>query len=78
MHDTARMGVGDRAAHIADDSQGIRAIQDFDIRGGQHLGERRAAQILHAEKGQIAVAVEFMHANDVRMRQRLQVLKFPP
>jgi len=40
------------------------------------LTEKRTDQGLHRKEGVVAVAVEFMHSNDVRMREQLQMLEF--
>jgi hypothetical protein len=37
--------------------------------------QQRSVQQLHGKKSVVAVAVEFMHPNDIRMRQQLQMLE---
>ena len=41
----------------------------------EHLAQERSVQKFHREEGDVAVAVEFMYPNDVRVRQQLQMLK---
>ncbi len=41
----------------------------------ERLTQERSVQKFHREEGDVAVAVEFMDPNDVRVRQQLQMLK---
>src|ERR1035441_1927288 len=41
----------------------------------EHSAQKRSVQQFHGEKGGIAVAIELVDPNDVRVRQRLKMLK---
>ncbi len=76
MYHAARVCMRERGAHIADDGQGVRPGQCRCPSRVQHPAEKYALQRFHGEKDDVAVAVEFMHPHDVRMRERLQMLEF--
>src|ERR1700760_2419033 len=40
------------------------------------MTKRGSAEPLHREKGQVAVAIQFMHSHDVRVGKILQALEF--
>ena len=69
------MRIGDRRAHVAHDGERIRPRQSGRVSYAQHTAERCAVQQFHRKERDVAVAVEFVHPNDVRMRQQLQVLE---
>jgi hypothetical protein len=76
VHDAARVCVGKSGAHLAHDSQRVGPRQRNRVSCAYHLTEKRSDQRFHREEGVVAVAVEFMHPNDVRVRQQLQMLEF--
>jgi hypothetical protein len=76
VHDAARVCVGKSGTHLAHDSQCVRPRQRDRGPRAHHLTEKRSDQRFHREEGVVAVAVEFMNSNDVRMRQQLQMLEF--
>src|ERR1700722_12328363 len=69
------MSVGERAADVTNDSQRVRPLQRNSVSCAQHPAEKRSAQQFHRNERDLAIAVEFMYPHDVRMRQRLQILK---
>ncbi len=76
VHDAARVGMGKSGANVAHHGQRDRPRQGNRVSCAYDLTEKRTDQRLHREEGVVAVAVEFMHSNDVRMGQQLQVLEF--
>src|SRR5882757_8387178 len=78
MHYTACMRMRNRSPHIPDDGKSMRTVQRRGFLSGQHPAEKHSVQVLHSKERQVAVTVELVHANDVRVRKRLQMLKLAP
>ncbi len=78
MNDAAGVRMDDRRADIANDRERVGPVQRCGTIGDQNAAQQRAAQPFHREERNVIVAIEFVHAHDVRMRQRLQVLEFAP
>src|SRR5258708_12660368 len=76
VDDAGRVGMGKSGANVAHHGQRDRPRQGNRASCAYDLTEKRTDQRLHREEGVVAVAVEFMHSNDVRMGQQLQVLEF--
>jgi hypothetical protein len=76
VYDAARVCVRKSGAHVAHDGQCVRPRQGNRASCAYHVTEKRTDQGLHRKEGVVAVAVEFMHSNDVRMREQLQMLEF--
>jgi hypothetical protein len=68
VHDAARVCMGKSGAHVAHDGQRVRPRQSNSVSCAYDMTEKRTNQRFHREEGIVAVAVEFMHSNDVRMR----------
>jgi hypothetical protein len=75
VHDAARVSVGESGTHVANEGQRVRPRQGKRASSVQHMIQKRADQRFHGKEGVVVVAVEFMHADDVRMRQQLQMLE---
>ena len=75
MDDAPRMCMRKSRADIADQGERVRARQTGAVPDGEQAVEGRSRQQFHGEEGDVAVAFEFMHAHDVRVREQLQMLK---
>ena len=67
--------MGKGCADVVNHADRLVSVEHAALARREQLAERTAAQQLHREKRGIAVAIEFVHSHDVRMREGLQMLK---
>ena len=77
MHETLLVRITERAAYAADDAQHLGKRQAVKAGRAQHLAQRPAHQVFHRQVHHRTVTVEVVDGHDIRVRQRLRLLRFP-
>ena len=69
VNDTSRVRVGERGTDVANDAQGLGAVEGRLAARRQQAVERQTTEAFHREEGNVAIAIVFVRAHDVRVRE---------